>query len=228
MAKRKQEEVVYKEAVVETPAESPIQSFLTSPTFAYIIGGLALLAAGWFAYKQFVVKPQQVEAENLVWKAQQYFDRDSFQLALASPMGDYKGFEEVANDYGSTKSGNMARYYAGVCNLQLGNFDKAIEYLEDFSPADNQFAIMKSSALGDCYSEKNELDKALSAYSTAAGAGDNELLTPYVLKKAGMLCEYQNKAAEAAKFYQKIKSKYPSSPVSSDIDKYLARVGIVD
>jgi tetratricopeptide (TPR) repeat protein len=227
MAKRKQEEEVVFEEVTQS-SNSFASGFLNQKTIAYILGGLALLFAGYFAYKQFVVAPQQQDAVANMWKAQQYFERDSFQLALESPIGDYDGFESLISKYGSSKAGNSARYYAGICYLNLGQYDKAIERLDDFSPSDTQLEIMKYGALGDCYSEQNDLSKALSSYDKAISAGENELLTAYYLKKAGMLCEYQKNQADAAKYYQKIKSKYPQSPAGSDIDKYLARVGITE
>jgi tetratricopeptide (TPR) repeat protein len=229
MAKRKQADDVVIEPIQEVVnTESSLPSFINPKMIGIALGGLALAFTAWFAYKEFVAKPKQAEAVASMWKAQQYFDQDSFQLALVSPSGDYEGFEAIADNFGSTPSGNSAKYYAGVSNLQLGQIDKAISYLEDYSPADNLLGIMKHGALGDCYSEKNELEKALGQYASAVSAGDNELLTSYYLKKAGMLSEYLNKPAEAAKYYQQIKSKYPASPVGSDIDKFLARVGIVD
>lgn len=228
MAKRKQEEVLDQKVAVLDETTTTAPSFLHSKYLAYGLGALALLVAGYFAYKQFVVAPQQVEAENAVWKAQQYFAKDSFALALASPIGDYEGFESIVEKFGSTKAGNSARYSAGICHLNLGNFDKAAEYLNDFSTDDEQLTIMKHGALGDCYSEQGDLSKALASYEKAASAGDNELLTAYYLKKAGMLCEYQKDQAGAAKFYQKIKAKYPTSPAGNDIDKYLARVGVTE
>ncbi len=227
MAKRKQEEVVLEE-VTQDASGSPIGGFLNQKMITYILGGLALALAAYFAYKEFYVAPQQVEAVASSWKAQQYFDRDSFQLALESPIGDYDGFEAIISKYGSTEAGNSARYYAGICYLNLGQYDKAIERLDDFSPSDDLLKTMKYGALGDCYSEQNDLSKALSSYDKAISASDNEILTSYYLKKAGMLCEYQKNPAEAAKYYQKIKSKYPQSPAGADIDKYLARVGVTD
>jgi tetratricopeptide (TPR) repeat protein len=227
MAKRKQEDVVTPEVVTLDQATTTT-SFLNPKMIGYILGGLALAVTGWFAYKQFVVAPQQTEAEGVMWKAQQYFEKDSFQLALASPIGDYEGFESIIDKFGGTKAGNLARYYAGVSYLNLGQYDKAVEFLGDFSPSDDLLTIMKHGALGDCYSEQNDLGKALSSYDKAASAGDNELLTAYYLKKAGMLCEFQKNQADAAKYYQKIKAKYPTSPAGTDIDKYLARVGVTE
>jgi tetratricopeptide (TPR) repeat protein len=226
MAKRKQEEVVVQETTTIT--EPTGVSALNTTMIAYVLGGIALLAALWFAYKEFMVKPKNKEAIAAAWKAQQYFDQDSFSLALVSPMGDYEGFEAIIDNYGGSNAAEAAKYSAGVCNLNLGNFDKAIEYLDDYSTDDVVLNIMKLGMLGDCYAEKGDLEKALSQYGKAGSAGANEIVSAYYLKKAGMLSEQLNKPAEAAKYYQTIKSKFPTSPVGTDIDKYLARVGVTN
>jgi hypothetical protein len=39
----------------------------------------------------------------------------------------------IAEDFGSTKAGNLANFYAGTALMKQGKFDEAIEYLSDFS-----------------------------------------------------------------------------------------------
>ena len=85
---------------------------------------------------------------------------------------------------------------------------------------------MKYGALGDAYSELNDFDKAMSNYKKAANHGDNKVLSPYYLKKIGMLHEKNGDLAAAKKAYESIKEKYPDSPDGRDIDKYITRVDL--
>lgn len=191
----------------------------------YALIGVAVLVGGWFAYKNFVVAPKQKEAVAAMWQAQMQFERDSFKLALENPGGGYDGFVTLADKFSGTPAGNTANYYAGICYLQTGDIDNAIKYLEDFSPEGTMLPITANGALGDCYSEKKDFDKALSYYKKAADAGDNEVLTPYYLKKMGMLYEYTGKAEDARAAYEKVRKNYPNSPDGREIEKYLYRVG---
>jgi len=50
------------------------------------------------------------------------------------------------------------------------------------------------------------------------------LLTPYYLKKVGMLLEKQGDASGAMDAYKKIKEKYPDSTEGTDIIKYITRM----
>ena len=96
---------------------------------------LALLIIGfgaWFAYNAWVVQPKEEKAQDAIFKAQQYFAQDSLSKALNGD-GVNKGFIYVIKNYDGTKSANLSKYYAGICDLKLGNFNEAIKYLKDFS-----------------------------------------------------------------------------------------------
>ena len=82
---------------------------------------------------------------------------------------------------------------------------------------------MNHGDLGDVYSELNEMDKAMSSYKKSSESSENELLTPYYLKKLALLHESQNEVDKALEIYKRIKSKYPNSNEALSIDKYIAR-----
>jgi tetratricopeptide (TPR) repeat protein len=183
---------------------------------------LVVVVGGWFAYTNLYKEPRQKEAVEQMFQAQQQFERDSFQLALTNPGGG-KGFLDIAEGYKGTPAANLALYYAGISYLNLGQFDAAIDYLKDFSPAGEVLPAMKFGALGDAHSEKGDFSAAMSYYKKAA-AEKNELITPYYLKKIGMLHERNGDLQAAKKAYQQIKSDYPKSPDGRDIDKFIIRV----
>ncbi len=190
-----------------------------------ILGGITLLVVvvgGWFAYTNLYKEPRQKEAVEQMFQAQVQFEKDSFSLALTNPGGG-KGFLEVIEGYKGTPAANLALYYAGISYLNLGQYDAAIDYLKDFSPAGEVLPAMKSGALGDAYSEKGDFGAAMSYYKKAAG-GENELLTPYYLKKIGLLHEKNGELEAAKKAYERIKADYPNSPDGRDIEKYIIRV----
>lgn len=182
---------------------------------------IALIIAGYVLYQFFYKEPREVAAKEMIYKAEQQFLRDSFALALENPGGGFEGFLDIIDNYSGTKTSNLAKYYAGVSFLNLGNYGEAVDYLSSYSAAGEISPTMKYGALGDAYSELNELDKALSNYKKAAYGTENELLSPYYLKKYGMLCENQGDNDSAQKAFTAIKDKYPNSAEGQDIDKYL-------
>ncbi len=206
-------------------ARESAQDFFETNQNKILMGllGAVLLIGGYLAYSYLYKAPREIEAMEAMEKAQVQFERDSFALALQNANGDV-GFLDIIDDYGSTKVGNLAHYYAGICYLHLGQNDAAISFLDDFSPAGEVLPISKLGAMADAYGEKGEFDQALKYYQKAINAGENEFLTAYYLKKQGLLQEKQGDLAGSMKSFQKIKDDYPFSPDGRDIDKFIARV----
>lgn len=188
-----------------------------------IIGGLVVIIGGWFVYTNLIMAPKEEKAVSQMWMAQFQFEQDSFQVALENPGGGHSGFLTIIKDFGGTDAANLAKYYAGICYLNLGNFDAALTHLNDYKAGGVIGPVMKYGALGDTYSELNQMDKAMDSYKKAAGATENDLLTPYYMKKLALLHETQNEYPKAVEIYREIKSKFPNSNESLSIDKYIAR-----
>lgn len=180
-----------------------------------------IIVAGYWGIKKFYFMPLEQEAQKEIFYAQQYFEKDSFNLALNGD-GQNAGFLEIIDEYGSTKAGKLAGYYAGVANLHLGNYNEAVEYLKGFSSDEEMVAATAIGALGDAYAELGENDKAIAQYKSAA-AFDNTLTAPTYLMKLGVMYEAKGDYPAAVKAYQTIKDKYASSAEARQVDKYLTR-----
>ena len=228
MAKRKSDqiEIVEVEQAPGAPYSTPIWEQYPN-LLLYAVAAIALAVAGWWLYKEMIVKPKQVEAVSAMWQAEQQFGRDSFQLALNDPGGGFDGFLALADKFSGTPAGNMAHYYAGVCYLQSGSFDEAISQMEDFSADGELLPALKYGVMGDCYAEKEDFGKALDLYEKAADATKNDLLGMYYLKKLGMLNEKQGNKDAALKTYERIRRDYANQNSGDwrDIEKYIYRVG---
>ncbi len=228
MAKRKSDqiELVEVEQVSATHSSAPIWEKYPH-LLVYVLGAIALGVAGWWLYKEMIIKPKQVEAVAAMWQAEQQFGRDSFQLALTDPGGGFDGFLALADKFSGTPAGNMAHYYAGVCYLQSGDFDNAIAQMEDFSAAGEVLPAMKYGVIGDSYAEKQDFGKALDYYEKAADNTKNDLLAVYYLKKLGMLNENQGNNEAAIKAYKRIQKDFPNQQSGDwrDIEKYIYHAG---
>lgn len=187
---------------------------------------IIVLIGAYFAYKNLYIKPQEKKAVAMVFKAQQYFERDSFRLALQGDGNNY-GYLQVIKRYGGTKVGNMARYSAGVCYIRMGEYQKGIDYLKKFSVDDNIVQAMAYGIMGDAYMELGKTQSGIDNYKKAANYKDNDVISPLYLMRAGLALEKAGKTKDAIDVFNQIKSKYPLSAEGRDIDKYLARLGDV-
>jgi tetratricopeptide (TPR) repeat protein len=192
----------------------------------YGIGIIVLIVVSYLAVTRFYMKPREKEALSQMYRAEQYFEKDSFNLALNGD-GNYLGFLDIIDDYSITPQAKLARYYAGISYLHLGKYDDAIDYLSGFKTKDVILKPVAIGALGDAYLEKGEESKALNQYNKAISASDNDMSTPIYLMKAGRLSEKMNKPGKALEYYTKLKEKYPESNEGRTVDKYIARINSV-
>ncbi|HNZ68287.1 MAG: tetratricopeptide repeat protein [Prolixibacteraceae bacterium] len=191
--------------------------------FLYIIGGIVLVVVGYLAITRFYIQPRQKEAQSQMFMAEQYFEKDSFNLALNGD-GNYLGFLDIMDEYGITRQAKLSRYYAGISYLRLGQFSEAVDYLNRFKTKDILLGPVSRGALGDAYLELGEQEKALKLYEKAATMSDNEMTAPIYLMKAGNLLESMGHPEAALKHYNNVKKKYPDTMEGRMIDKYISRV----
>jgi tetratricopeptide (TPR) repeat protein len=186
---------------------------------------IILLIGGYFGYKNLYIKPREKKAVAMEFKAQQYFERDSFRLALEGDGNNY-GFLQVIDRYGATKAGETARYSAGVCYIRLGQYQKGIDYLKQFDADDQVVQAMAYGLMGDAYMELGNTKEGINWYQKAAAYKDNEVISPLYLFRAGLACEKAGRTKDAIEIFSRIKNKYPLSPEGRDMDKYLAQLGV--
>lgn len=193
---------------------------------AIVIAIVVVGLIGWFIYNSWVVQPKEQKAQESIFKAQQYFAQDSLNKALNGD-GTNKGFLYVINNYGGTKTGNLAQYYAGVSYLKLGNYTNAVKYLKDFSTDAKQIQMMAYGCLGDAYSEQKKYSDAIDAYKKAASTfPEDEANASEFLFRAGLLNETIGKNNEAVDLYKQVKEKFPSTMRGAQVDKYIYRLSI--
>lgn len=187
-----------------------------------IVGVIVVIILGFISFKKFYVQPREKEAQEQMFMAEKYFEKDSLDLALYGD-GNYPGFLDIIDDYGVTSAANLAHYYTGVIYLKLGDYEQAIDYLESFDSDDQIVSSMAEGATGDAYMELDEVDQAINHYVKAAEMNQNEFTSPLFYLKAGWAYEIAGDYEEALKVYKKIQKDYPASTEARDIEKYIAR-----
>ncbi len=187
---------------------------------------IVVIVGGFFAYRNLVSEPNEKQASEAMFRAEEYYRMDSARLALNGDQVN-AGFLKIISKYGSTKAGKLASFYAGSCYLKMGDFNNAVKYLKDFSSPVGQLQERAYGLLGDAYSEQNKKEEAAEQYKKAGTYFEkDELFSPEYLFRSGYLYESMGKTQDAIAMYKIIKDKYPASQRGSEIDKYLARLGV--
>jgi len=196
------------------------------------VGVIAIVILGYLGFQKFIQEPKELEASNEMFKAQQYFDdavngnstlKDSlYGLALNGGEGKY-GFLEIIENYGGTKAGNLANYYAGFSYLNMNKYQEAIEYLDDFKSDDEMLGPLALGGIGDAFSQLDQIEEALGYYEKAAKAKVNEFTTPKFLLKGAITAITLNKANVAIQYLERIKAEFPKSAEANQVDVHLGK-----
>lgn len=191
-----------------------------------IVAAILAIVAIYFGYKRLYLQPKEDEASSQIFQAQYYFEQDSFRLALYGNENDL-GFATIADRYGMTHTGNLANYYAGICLREMGEYEKAIDYLKKFDAGDKMITPIAYGAIGDCYVELDNFKDAAKFYVKAANYEKNDFTTPIFLKKAGMVYEELKQYDKALDVYNIIINDFPKSVEARDIEKDIARLNVL-
>ena len=235
MAENKTTQVVIEEL---NPALEKAKGFWAKYNKTIIVAGLAviLLGGGWLAYKNLYKMPNEEKAADMIFQAEKLFgkmtqsgfNKDSINLVLNGDKGGFAGVLNVISKFEGTAAGNRAHYIAGACYLHGKDFNNAVKHLKDFNTNATQVQTVAYLMLGDAFAELNKKDEAMDYYKKAAAVNTNdEFMTSEALYKSASYAEATGKTQDAISLYQKVKDEYPKSVRVNDIDKSLARLGVV-
>ena len=187
-----------------------------------ILGAIILVVGGILGYRYYLSSQNDI-AQREMFQAVFYFEQDSLSQALNGDGLNF-GLLDIIEDYGSTKAGNLARFYAGTIYLKQGEYQNAIEQLQAFGSSDLLVQARAYSLIGDAYMELGNYSDAANYYDRAANYKPNEPISSHYLMKAALAYEKQSDFQQAIDRYQKILTDHYGSSEYQNAKKYKARL----
>jgi len=217
----KKKEALQQEKITETVSKTE-QFFNENKKIIYgALIAILVIGFGILAYNQWILKPKQAEAMEQKFPAEAAFAAGEYDLALNGNC-NVLGFKDILDEYG-TKGGKDIYMYAGVCELQLGNFDEAIKYLKKYKGKNHILSARALACIGDAYTGLEDNRTAISYFEKAADLSDDIYSAGYLLK-AGVAYEELGEYDKALACYKRIQNNWPQSVEGYDIDKYISRI----
>ena len=210
-------------AVAEAVSKTEIFFSSNKKAILIAVSAIIIACAGIFLYHRFSYIPARQEALGQMFPAEANFRNGEYEIALNGD-GNVLGFAQVIDNYGS-KAGKAVYLYAGICELNLGNWNEAIGYLKSYNGRDKIMKARATACIGDAYTGLNDYAQAVKYFEKAAATADNAFAATYLLK-AGVAYEALGNYDAALKAYDTIKNDYPMSMEAMDIDKYISRAEI--
>ena len=143
-----------------------------------------------FSFYSYFKRTQNITAQEEMFQAVYYFEKDSLVQALNGDGNNY-GFLEIIDEYSLSDAANLSKFYAGSSYLKLGNYENAIKYLKDFSSSDLLIQARAYSLIGDAYVEILDFENAISYFKKASNESPNEYFTPTYLLKLALVTKWR-------------------------------------
>lgn len=190
-------------------------------TILTVVGALLLaaLAVALFAWWR---AGQNAEATDKLADSVALFEAGQFEQALRTD-GTRTGLKDLADNYGSTKAGNLARYYTAASLYELKRYDEAKTYFEAFDGSGTVLGPAADVALAAILENQNKPAEAAAAYVEAADAAKSPLFTPMYLLSAARAYLAANDAAGARRVLERIKSDYADAPEAQEVEFLLGQ-----
>lgn len=125
-------------------------------------------------------------------------------------------FVQVADQYGMTPSGKLARYFAGLTFLDAGQTASAESALKDVAGTwDRDLSSLAKLALAQLYRQTGRNQQAIDLYNELAAKPSNTVPAGTAQLQLAELYENMNQPEQAKKIYAQLKDKDAKGPAGA-------------
>ena len=154
-----------------------------------------------------------------------YFDSGQYQLAIDGvPEKNIQGLKAIVENYGSSRAGEIARFYLASAYYQLGSYDEALKDFEDCSPPGELLSVSRLSGIADCYEAKGDHLKAGENFEKAASKDSRDVNVAENLNNAARNYAEAGEKDKALELYRRLKKNFPATTFGRDADRFIAQL----
>lgn len=178
-----------------------------------------ILAAPAYMYYQ---EQQQQRANEQLGQILPVYEQGNYAQALEG-SDDRPGLLTIAEDYSRTDAGNLASFYAASALYQQGEYDRALDFYQQFDKSNDFLGASALAAQAAIFETRGDFSRAADYYERAADQYENTLTAPRYLLQAGQLYEEAGDYEGAQTAYRRIQEEYPDAEQAEEVARYLAR-----
>lgn len=218
---------ISKKEIKVDPLVSSYKKFLNfyeenKKKISYVLTGIIIVVIGVIIYVNNLSANNERAAAEL-GKIFPYYDQENYQLAINGDLNrNLPGLIKIVDEYGSTKSGKMARFYLANAYYEIGETDKALEEFDELSFSDDLLQASVYAGIGACYERKGDYIKAAKYFEKAASQSKENVLNPEYLIIAARNYGSASEKEKALDILNKVKKEYKESAAIREIDKYIS------
>jgi len=183
---------------------------------------VAALGAYWYVTSQ---QEANTKATAEFSKVMPIYDAGSYKEAIdGRPASGVKGLKSIVEEYGSTQQGEIAKIYLANAYYDLGEFDEALKYYEDYSGKGGIFQASAYAGEAAYYEAKENWEDAANYYERAFNETETNSFNADYMLKAAINYQKIGKNDKAKELLKQLKKDYPQTLASRDADRYLTQL----
>jgi predicted negative regulator of RcsB-dependent stress response len=167
---------------------------------------LALAIIGWRTWQD----RRSAEGQQLLGAILTQYEAGNYQAALDG-TDVAPGLLEIADEYGSTPTGEQATFFAADALYQLGDYDRALEYFEEYD-GDGLMAASAIAGRAAIAEQQGDNARAADLYEDAAGEYESPASTPGYLLDAARAHAAAGDTEAATAALQRVIDEWESTP----------------
>ncbi len=181
---------------------------------------VVIVAGGWFYINNNHTNNEK--AANEFAKVFSYYDNGQYQLAINGlPEKNVRGLQAIVSDYGSTKYGNIAKFYLANSYFNTDEYDKAMEAYDGASLNAPILEASRIAGVAACYEVKSNFANAAKYFEKAGKSNANDPNAAEYLSNAARNFAKSGNKEQAIELYKLIKKEHSSSAAARDAERFL-------
>ncbi len=186
------------------------------PRLLLIVGLMLAIVIAASVFSRMQTKNEKVAVVELT-KAQSRYNNHDFEEAVEI-------LKKLVDDYGSTKSGKIAKFYLANAYYNLKDYNEAEKYFKEYGDGDDNLGASAISGLAACWEEQGKFKEAAEMYKKAAEKFSDGFMAPENLYHSARCYAIAGNIAEARKILNDLIEKYADSPVKNDAELFLGEL----
>jgi tetratricopeptide (TPR) repeat protein len=190
-----------------------------------ITAAVALIIIGVIFFKNRADNNERAMAQ--LAQVQQFYDSGQYQVAIdGAPERNIPGLKSIVDNYGGTKSGDLARFYLADCYYQLGKYEDALPLFEDFSPSDNMLTASRFAGMAACQEVLGKYQDAAENFEKAAGKQLTEASAAEDYANAARNFALAGDKEKAVELYKRLKKAYPTTAQGREAERFITQLSL--
>jgi tetratricopeptide (TPR) repeat protein len=156
-----------------------------------------------------------------------FYDNGQYQQAIDGvPERNIQGLKSIVENYGNSKTGDLARFYLADAYFQLDKYTEALEEFDSFDPSEALLEASRLAGMAGCYEALGNHKDAGVYFERAAGKEPTEGGAAELLNNAARSFIQAGDKEQALDILKRLKKNYPTTTFGREAERYISQLSV--